>query len=329
MNAIHHMNLASVDLNLLVALDALLTEAHVGRAADKIGLSQPAASHALKRLRDLLEDPLLVRVGARMELTPRALGLRERVSDFLLRVQTVFVEDSFEPAKSCRRFSIMLHDHIAHLIVPALIKRMNDEAPRVRLDVLSWHSPASLEPELFRAMDLLISCSTLDIAGFKREVLFEDTEVTVVRQGHSAGSRSKNLKTLLNLGQVAVVADGNTEDPVDAWLRERGLERRIVLSVPSYLQALQIVAQTELLAFVPKRLAQFLQRPLALSILRPPLDPGRYHEYLFYPIRNAQDPASLWFRKLVLHIGTHLRRNAAATADALTMANSAYVPGPE
>jgi DNA-binding transcriptional LysR family regulator len=141
MFAIHVMNLSSINLNLLVALDALISEAHVGRAARKIGLSQPAASHALKRLRDLLSDPLLVRVGSRMELTPRAIGLRDSLAETLDRVQTFLVADSFEPARSCRRFSVMMQDHVAHLMVPALVKRVHSEAPGVDLYVLPWQIP--------------------------------------------------------------------------------------------------------------------------------------------------------------------------------------------
>src|SRR5258708_36714135 len=103
MFAIHLMNLSSIDLNLLVALDALISEAHVGRAARKIGLSQPAASHALKRLRNLLRDPVLVRVGSRMELTPRAAKLRASLAEALQRVQTLLVADSFEARRSSSR----------------------------------------------------------------------------------------------------------------------------------------------------------------------------------------------------------------------------------
>lgn len=175
------MNLASIDLNLLVALDALISEAHVGRAARKIGLSQPAASHALKRLRDLLSDPLLVRVGSRMELTPRAIALRESLAETLQRVQTFLVADSFDPARSSRRFAIMMQDHVAHLIVPALVNRVHSGAPGVRLDVLPWQSPASVNPQRLRSIDLLICCSTNEIPGFQKETLFTDTEVTVVR----------------------------------------------------------------------------------------------------------------------------------------------------
>jgi DNA-binding transcriptional LysR family regulator len=302
MLAIHHMNLASIDLNLLVALDALISEAHVGRAARRIGLSQPATSHALNRLRELFSDPLLVRVGSRMELTPRAAGLRESLNEALRRVQSLLVADSFEPRRSTRHFYIMMQDHIAHLIVPPLVHRLQSDAPGVTLRVLPWQSPASLKPDRLQSIDLVISCSTSEIAGLERKTLFTDTEVTVLRQGHPALSRMKNLKAFLSAMHVAVVGKGIAEDPVDTWLREEGYARQIVLRVPSYLQALQAVAHSDLIAFVPKRLAESLAKPFSLAALPPPIDPGEYQERLFYPLRAAQDPASIWLRKLVFDI---------------------------
>lgn len=302
------MNLAAIDLNLLVALDALISEAHVGRAARKVGLSQPAASHALNRLRDLLGDPLLVRVGTRMELTPRAAGLRESLAEALQRVQTLLISDSFEPRASSRDFSLMMHDHVAHLIVARLVSRVHSDAPGVRLNILPWQNPASMKQERLRSIDLLISCSVDEITGFQRETLFTDTEVTVVGKKHPIAPRMRNLQTFLDSGHVAVVGRGLREDPVDAWLREEGLTRRVVLRVPSYLQALQAVAETNLVAFVPKRLAQSLARSLSLALVQPPIDPGQYQEYLYHPRRLAQDPASTWLRKLILKIGQNLNR---------------------
>lgn len=308
------MNLSSIDLNLLVALDALISEVHVGRAARKIGLSQPAASHALNRLRDLLGDPLLVREGSRMVLTPRATGLRHSLPETLQRVQTLLVPDSFDPRTSTRLFSLMMQDHVAQLLVPALVKRVRSEAPRVRLDVMPWQSVSSLKPERFRSIDLLASCSTDEITGFARQTLFTDTEVTVARKGHPAASRLKKLKPFLDASHVAVVGRGLREDPVDSWLRQEGLARRVVLQVPSYLQALETVAQSDLIAFVPKRLADALARPLSLTVLPPPIDPGEYTEYLFHPLRTAQDPASIWLRKLALAIGQPTRQDRTAVA---------------
>src|SRR5262249_14769904 len=117
MFAIHPMNLASLDLNLLVALDALVAEAHVGRAASRIGLSQPATSHALRRLRVISKAPLLVRVGARMQLTPRAEQLRAPLDQALERLRAVFVAESFDPATSTRRFALMMPDLVVDVIL--------------------------------------------------------------------------------------------------------------------------------------------------------------------------------------------------------------------
>ena len=303
MVVIHMVNLSAIDLNLLVALDALISEVHVGREARKIGLSQPATSHALNRLRDLLGDPLLVRVGSRMELTPRAHGLRDPLAETLQRVHSFLVQDSFEPATSQRRFSLMMQDHIAHLVVPALVKRVHSEAPMAKLDVLPWQSPSSMKPERARTIDLLLSCSINEIAGFRREMLFTDSEVTVVRKGHPAAPQLHKLRTFLNWNHVAVVGRGLTEDPVDRWLREVGVARKVALRVPSYLQALQTVSHSDVVAFVPQRLAESLAIPFSLLVLPPPIDPGEYEEYLFYPLRAIQDPSSIWLRTLIFEIG--------------------------
>src|SRR6201994_2749467 len=133
MISIHLMNLAALDLNLLVVLDALLREANVSRAAMRIGLSQPAASHALPRLRDMLGDPLLVRVGARMELTPRAQALRGPLAQALDQVRGLFVPDDFDAMRSERRFRLMMPDLAVELLVPALMEKVARLAPNVRL----------------------------------------------------------------------------------------------------------------------------------------------------------------------------------------------------
>ena len=128
---IHLMNLNSLDLNLLVALDALLREANVSRAAMRIGLSQPATSHALQRLRDLIGDPLLVRTGARMELTPRAQALRAPLAQALDQVRSLFVADDFDAASSERQFRLMMPDLAVELLMPPLMEKITKLAPNV------------------------------------------------------------------------------------------------------------------------------------------------------------------------------------------------------
>src|ERR1700710_1306448 len=130
------MNLKSLDLNLLVALDALLLEGSVSRAALRIGLSQPAASHALQRLRASLADPLLGRTGARMELTPRAQALRGPLAQALDQVRALFIPDDFDAARSERQFRLMMPDLPVELLVPPLMQKITRLASNVRLDIV-------------------------------------------------------------------------------------------------------------------------------------------------------------------------------------------------
>lgn len=292
------VNLTLVDLNLLVALDALLVEAHVGRAARRIGRSQPAVSHSLGRLRELLGDALLVRVGSRMELTPRALGLRESLPDVLARVQSLLAAESFVPATSSRRFQVVIHDHLADLVVPAIVRQMSAEAPRARLEVLPWESPFAMTPERLRSLDLFTSCEAVDLPGFDRRPLFTDRDVVVVRRDHPLVTQLGKLRTFAEARHIAV-----TRDPLDAWLLKEGVERRIGLTVPSYLQALHAAAASDLVAFVPRRLAEALAARLSLAIVKSPIDPGPYQEFLFYPRRRDGDEAARWLRDIVLAIG--------------------------
>src|ERR1700761_5510596 len=128
MISIHSMNLNSLDLNLLVALEALLKEASVSRAAMRIGLSQPAASHALQRLRDAIGDPLLVRTGPRMELTPRAQALRGPLAQTLDQIRGLFIPDDFDALRSERRFRLMMPDLAGELLVPPLMAKVTELA---------------------------------------------------------------------------------------------------------------------------------------------------------------------------------------------------------
>jgi DNA-binding transcriptional LysR family regulator len=297
------VNLAGIDLNLLVALDALVSEAHVGRAASRIGLSQPAASHALRRLREIMNDPLLVRAGGKMQLTPRAEALRVPLAQVLEQAGGLFVADAFDPRTSRRRFSLMMPDHVVDLVMPALLDRTAKEAPGVRFDVTPWRGLSSVRGELARSIDLVIACATQPLAGFHQQHLFADTEALAVRRSHRLGARLSRLPTFLEAQHVAVVGRGQREDAIDTWLLEHGIERRIGMVVPSYLQALHMASRTDLVAFVPRRLIETLEKPLSIRLVPPPVDPGEYEEFLFHPARSHADSASIWLRTHVLEVG--------------------------
>jgi len=299
------MNLNSLDLNLLVALDALLREGSVSRAAIRIGLSQPAASHALQRLRDLLGDPLLVRSGARMELTPRAQGLRGPLAQALEQVRSLFTRDEFDAGRSERHFRLMMPDLAVELLMPPLMAKVTKLAPNVTIDVVPWRGPAIFTPEFARTIDLV--CSIGDgFKGFHRQLLYTDSDALAVRRGHPAGNRLKKREAFLAARHVAVVIRGQREDLIDTWLRDKGIERRISLVVPGYIEALHVVARTDLVAFVPRRLIAALSKQLSLQTITPPFDPGVDEQHLFYPTRAQMDPGSIWLRNLMLGIGREM-----------------------
>jgi DNA-binding transcriptional LysR family regulator len=299
------MNLAALDLNLLVALDALLLEANVSRAAMRIGLSQPAASHALQRLREVLGDPLLVRVGARMELTPRALALRGPLAQALDQVRGLFIPDDFDAASSERRFRLMMPDLAVELLVPPLMAAMARLAPNVRLDIVPWRGPAIMTAEFARTIDLVISIGNA-FKGFHRQLLYTDRDALAVRRGHPLGAKLARRDVFLRARHVAVIIRGQSEDLIDEWLRAKRLQRQIALVVPGYIEALHVVARTDLVAFVPGRLIAALAKPLGLKAVTPPLDPGIDEQFMFYPTRAQFDPGSIWLREMMRKVGRGL-----------------------
>src|SRR5882757_4313505 len=288
---IQPMNLAALDLNLLVALDALLLEANVSRAAMRIGLSQPAASHALQRLRDVLGDPLLVRAGARMELTPRAQALRGPLAQALDQVRGLFVPDDFDAARSERQFRLMMPDLAVELLMPPLMEKITQVAPNLRIDVVPWRGPAIFTAEFARTIDMVISIGDA-FKGFHRQLLYTDSDALAVRRGHPAAAKLKKREAFLNARHVAVVIRGQNADLIDSWLLSKGVRRRIALVVPGYIEALHIAARSDLVAFVPSRLIAVLAQPLALTAIAPPLDPGIDEQFMFTPTRAQFDPGS-------------------------------------
>jgi DNA-binding transcriptional LysR family regulator len=305
------MNL--LDLNLLVALDALLLEASVSRAAMRIGLSQPATSHALQRLRDLIGDPLLVRSGARMELTPRAQALRGPLAQALDQIRSLFIPDDFDAGRSERRFRLMMPDLAVELLMPPLMEKITQLAPNLRIDVVPWRGPAIFTPEFARTIDMVISIGNA-FSGFHRQRLYTDSDALAVRRGHPAGSRLKRRDVFLDARHVAVIIRGQNEDLIDTWLRAKGIERRIALVVPGYIEALHVTARTDLVAFVPRRLIGALAKQLSLVTVTPPLDPGIDEQFMFYPTRAQMDPGSIWLRHIMLGIGREMEREKRKAA---------------
>jgi DNA-binding transcriptional LysR family regulator len=300
------MNLAALDMNLLVALESLLEEASVGRAADRVSLSQPAMSHALKRLRVLLGDPLLVRVGARMQLTSRGEAMRYPVKDALSRVRDLLVSEKFEAASSTRIFRLFIADNASDLLLPPLMERLQKEAPKVCIRIQTVGGRLLDPLELTRVVDVAVACVPNLFKGFYQQHLFTDRDACAVRRGHPITCKIIRPEEFLKARHVAVIGREFTEDPVDTWLRQEGHERNVALSVPHYLQALHVVAQSDLIAVIPERLIRAYATALDVDVIRVPLDVGTFDEYLLHPARSHTDAGNLWLRRVLKEIALSL-----------------------
>ena len=301
----HAMNLASLDLNLLVALEALLDEASVGRAAERVALSQPAMSHALKRLRGLFDDALLVRVGARMQLTARGEALCSPVQDALSLVRGLLQGERFDPGTSTRMFRLFASDYPADLLLPPLLKRLRGEAPKVSIQLHAGRSSSLDAVELAREVDAAIACVPKQFKGFYQQRLFADRDACAVRRGHALTKRM-NVESFLRARHVAVVGREFREDPVDTWLREEGHDRSVAVTVEHYLQALHVVGQSEFIAVIPARLIRAQAEALGILAVPVPLDAGTFDEYLLHPARTHADAGCVWLRRVLKEIAVAL-----------------------
>ena len=171
--------------------------------------------------------------------------------------------------------------------------------------MVPWRGPAIFTAEFARTIDLVISIGDA-FRGFHRQRLYTDSDALAVRRGHPAGAKLKRRDAFLAARHVAVVIRGQSEDLIDSWLRTKGIERRIALVVPGYIEALHVTARTDLVAFVPRRLIGALAKQLSLVTVTPPLDPGIDEQFLFYPTRAQMDPGSIWLRNILLGIGREM-----------------------
>jgi DNA-binding transcriptional LysR family regulator len=250
---LHQIDLRRVDLNLLVLLKVLLDERHVGRAAAQLNLSPSAVSHALGRLRRLLNDQLFVRHPKGLNPTERALALAEPVAEILDRARTMFAEArSFDPATSRRRFVIGAVEGIGPVVLPGLVAVVSRLSPRTVLAVRSVFPHDVAERLDRRAIDLALTPLLSPPARFATRELYVDEFVVAARVGHPYFNRP-DLDAYCQAVHL-LVAQGDDRGHIDDALQAIGASRSIGLSVPSAVWALTILADTNLLAALPRRL---------------------------------------------------------------------------
>jgi DNA-binding transcriptional LysR family regulator len=295
------MNWGAFDLNLLIVFDAVMQERSVTRAGSRIGLSQPAMSHALNRLRHMLKDELFVRTPEGMVPTPRAEMLAQPLRNALSEMQLALEPAAFAPATSDRSFALAVNNYAAVVLAPPLVAAVSAAAPAVRLDLRPSGTLDILE-RLDRG-DLDLTLGNMESSGerFAMAPLLEDQFVTVMRRGHPASRGKLSAAAFAALPHLEISSSREDTGFIDRWLGELGLERRVTLRAP-YLSAAPILVQSDLVATITRRIAQEFVRNHPLQLCKPPYDSPRIQTVMVWHRRLDRHPAHRWLRDVILSV---------------------------
>ena len=301
------MQLNRFDLNLLIALDALLQEKNVTRAAERVFVSQPAMSAALQKLREYFNDPLLVRVGRDMELTPRGLSLVEPVREALLRIQqTLGTQPSFDPGTVRRTFTLIVSADAVLRVMPAIFRRLAREAPGITCHV-GHFSETTLSRLEYGDADLYLGLNSLRLFGLRG---FPDTLriidirpvrwVAVVSRDHPSVEDSITEAQYLGLPHVFGWPRGHTLPLEEMVRRMTNAEIDIKATTPGLLEIPFLLEGTQLIATLPEHLARFLAKLAPVKVLPLPFDTPETREVVIWHKRNEPDPGHAWMREVLI-----------------------------
>ena len=288
-----------VDLNLLRVLDALLQEESVTKAAARLGLSPPAVSQSLARLRTRVSDPLLVRAGRRMVPSPRAEELRPKVHALLDEVRAVFAAgEAFDPRTSTQDFLLHGSDYVILVLGVALDRLLGAQAPGVRLQFMPNTTD---DADLVRsgAIDLAIGVYDQLHPEIRIQKLFDEELVCVVRERHPRVRKRMSLELYAALDHVQISPRGRPGGLVDSVLANKGLSRRVARRVPFFFAGLVMAAQTDYVLTLPRRLAVAQAKKFGLRVLGVPLGLGRYSVSQIWHPRRDGDGAHRWLRERI------------------------------
>lgn len=302
---------SSLDLNLLAALEVLLAERNVTRAARKLGLTQSSTSHALRRLREALGDPILVRAGRSMVPTPRAEALAAPLGRALAELRRVVRhEATFEPSTSTRAFTLACPDLVVSFL-PGLVASLAREAPRVRLDVrmsAGVDIGAALAASAFDAA--LAPASEEEAPGLARRILGRVSFCVLARRRHPAlSAKPWDLDAWLRYPHVVVHTGSSGPGVIGAALERAGRSRTIGMTAPSFLVAPFVVAESDLLFAAPRELSAGIARRLGLAVLDLPLAIPKIPVALVWHERMQSDPGHAWLRDRLSDAGKALLRS--------------------
>ena len=298
----HERHIAGLDLNLVPALHALLHRRSVTRAAADVGLSQPAMSRSLARLRELQGDPLLVRTPGGYVLTARAQALKPVLAVAMSHLREVFRQQTFDPGVGRGILRLAAADSHTIVILPAVVARIESEAPGVSLRTQAYSSDTAQQLN-DGTLDLVFALSNTPLrAGTYSEVVAEDRLALVMRKGHPAVGRTWSLDDYGSWQHVVVDVNGEGDAFIETILAARGIGLRIGLSTPTFMGALAVVAATDLVTTMSATFARRFAPVLGLELQEAPLPDNRLQITLVCSHVRAADPFLIWFKALVREV---------------------------
>lgn len=297
------MRLDNFDLNLLIAFDVLVDERSVTRAAKRLNLTQSATSAALKRLREAMQDEILVQHGKKMIPTPHALRLAPQVAAAIAQLRSLIsASAAFDPQTSTRRFKIEASDYITTVLLVPLLSMLAREAPGVRLD-LSLPTEGSSGRLSNGELDLLLTPKEFMPPDHPRELLFKERHVVVGWSSNPVMQGGLTEADFFASGHVAVRISGR-DTFIESALRNYSDRRRIEVTAPSFIQAPWLLPGTQRLALMHERLARLVAPRLSLSIAEAPIDLPVMHEMMQYHTARSNDAALAWLRQQLLTVAS-------------------------
>lgn len=302
--------LRDIDLNLLLALHTLLQERHVSLAAKKLGVSQPAMSRSLGRLRDVFEDPLLVRVKGKLEPTARARAIAEKVDALLEEIHGLVRPLEFDPKTATGTIRIAAPDIISYMLIPGLIRRLSVEAPGLDLEIVRWE--AQWREHLDGGtVDLTIGFPTGNESNIYARPLLDNHWSCVLREGHPALKKPWDLQHYGALDHLVIMLGLGQAGAVDMVLEKLGIQRRIALRLPYPALSPLLVAETDLVLTTTSWLAQKLSRQMGLAIRPPPLPLPSIRVPMVWHERSHRDPKQQWVRELLAQNANEINAQGA------------------
>jgi DNA-binding transcriptional LysR family regulator len=302
-------SLRTFDLNLLVAFDVLMRELNVTRAAEHMFITQSAMSHILHRLRQQLDDPLLVKTPTGMKPTERALAMIGPVRALLSEMEQLIQPPlEFEAGTSQRRFVLAATDYMELLLIPQLSGLIDQIAPGIDIHVIRTESSFPVAQLESGSLDVVLGFESVlnPPAHLNCHLLFSDRMACVVRQNHPLIRKAPSLEEYVTVPHMLISRTGSNMGVIDQKLTELGLERRIKLIVPHFLSAPLIVAETDMILSLPYRIAEQFKKFAPLEIFPVPIELPAYDLCMIWHPLFDKDPAHLWLRDKIIAIGRNI-----------------------